>query len=62
MNDGCWNCLLYSPEKMACTIRWNNGDDDFYNPDLDDREPTYVCNDHEFDKDADPNDWFEGNI
>jgi hypothetical protein len=47
---------------MACTIRWNNGNDDFYNPDLDDHEPTYICNDHELDKDADPNEWFEENI
>ena len=40
---GCWNCMEYDPGRMACTIRWNNLDESYYNPDLDDREPTDSC-------------------
>ena len=38
---GCWNCMEYNG--YACTIRWNNLDESYYDPDLDDREPTDSC-------------------
>lgn len=60
--DGCWNCMNYDPSRGACTIRWNNLDDIYYNPDLDDREPEDYCDDHDTDPDADPEEWdFGGN-
>ena len=59
-DDGCWNCLNYDPSRGACTIRWNNLDNSYYDPDLDDREPTDCCEDHDPDNDADPEDWFGG--
>ena len=40
---GCWNCLEYNPSYGACTLRWNNLDESYYNPDLDDREPSDSC-------------------
>lgn len=61
-DDGCWNCMNYDPSRGACTIRWNNLDDSYYNPDLDDREPDDYCIDHDTDPDADPEEWdFGGN-
>lgn len=53
-DDGCWNCVHFDWKHEACTIRWNNLDEDYYNPDLDDRELTDYCEDHETDPDADP--------
>ena len=50
--DGCWNCLNYDPGRGACTLSWNNGDDKYYNPDLDDKDPDDWCNEHETDPDA----------
>ena len=47
--DGCWNCLNFDYKHEACTIRWNNMDEDYYNPEIDDRELTDYCDD--FDKD-----------
>ena len=41
---GCWNCMEYNG--YACMIRWNNADESYYNPDLDDREPTDSCEDN----------------
>ena len=38
---GCWNCTEYN--SYACMIRWNNADESYYDPDLDDREPTDSC-------------------
>ena len=52
--NGCWNCRNYDWTREACTIRWNNLDDCYYNPDLDDHDPTYCCEYHETDPDADP--------
>ena len=60
--DGCWNCRNYDPSRGACTIRWNNLDESYYNPDLDDKEPDDYCEHHETDPDACPEDWdFGGN-
>ena len=50
--DGCWNCLNYDPGRGACTLSWNNGDDKYYRPDLDDKDPDDYCNEHETDPDA----------
>ena len=50
--DGCWNCVNYDPGRAACTIRWNNLDESYYNPDLDDRKPDEYCVDHVTDKEA----------
>lgn len=50
--DGCWNCMNFDWKHEACTTRWNNMDEDYYNPDIDDRELTDYCEDHELDKDV----------
>lgn len=57
--DGCWNCLNYNYDHEACTIGWNNMDEDYYNPASDDRNPTDYCEYHELDKDAVWEDWFD---
>ena len=41
---GCWNCMEYNGQ--ACMVRWNNADESYYNPDLDDRDPTDSCEDN----------------
>lgn len=38
---GCWNCMECNGN--ACMLRWNNADESYYDPDLDDREPTDYC-------------------
>ena len=53
-DDGCWNCLHFDWRHEACTINWNNMDEDYYNPNTDDRELTDYCEYHETDPDADP--------
>ena len=50
VKDGCWNCFNFDWKREACTVRWNNLDESYYNPDLDDRELTDTCELH--DKDA----------
>lgn len=58
-DNGCWNCLEYNCSKGACMLRWNNNDPDYYNPELDDREPDHMCcDDWQKDPDADPEDFF----
>ena len=57
--DGCWNCLKYDPGKEACTIWWNNAEEEYYNPATDDREPEDYCEEHETDPDAVWSDYFE---
>ena len=57
--DGCWNCQNFNWSREACTVRWNNMDEDYYNPDIDDRKYTDCCEYHETDPDVDPADWFE---
>lgn len=52
--DGCWNCTNFDWKHEACTLRWNNMDEDYYNPDIDDRDLMDYCDDHETDPDADP--------
>lgn len=39
--DGCWNCYEY--DGTRCHRRWNNNDPEYYDPDLDDKEPTDYC-------------------
>lgn len=53
-DDGCWNCTRFDWKHEACTMNWNNMDEDYYNPDIDDRELTDWCEDHDTDPDADP--------
>ena len=55
---GCWDCMNYDPSKGACTLRWNNLDPSYYDPDLDDREPDEFCFEHMVDQTADWNDFF----
>ena len=55
--NGCWNCLNYDYIKEACTLNWNNGDESYYNPDTDDRDPDDCCPQHEKDEDAEWEDW-----
>lgn len=57
--DGCWNCLNYDPSKGACTVRWNNLDESYYNPDLDDKKPDDYCSEHETDDQAVWTDFFD---
>lgn len=54
--DGCWNCRNFDWKHEACTINWNNMDEDYYNPDIDDREVTDYCEDHDLDPDVKPED------
>ena len=55
---GCWNCINYDPGREACTLRWNNLDESYYNPDLDERKPDDSCDAWEHDKDAIWEDFF----
>ena len=55
--DGCWNCMNFDWNREACTTRWNNMDDDYYNPDIDDRKPTDCCDDWELNEEAEWEDW-----
>ena len=55
--DGCWNCMNFDWKHEACTIRWNNLDESYYNPDIDDREPTDYCEDHDKDESVKWEDW-----
>ena len=55
--NGCWNCLHYDWTHEACTTNWNNMDESYYNPDIDDRDPTDYCEYHEIDPDVKPEDW-----
>ena len=57
--NGCWNCRNYDWTREACTIRWNNLDESYYNPDLDDRDFTDYCDEHDLDPDVDPAEWFD---
>ena len=41
--DGCWNCLNFDWTHEACTTNWNNMDESYYNPDIDDRNPDDWC-------------------
>ena len=52
--DGCWNCINFDWKHEACTLNWNNLDESYYNPDMDDRELTDHCEEWENDPDADP--------
>ena len=48
--SGCWNCTAFDGEH--CTKNWNNADEDYYNPDTDDKSPADYCDDWQKDKDA----------
>ena len=58
--DGCWNCFNFDWRREACTIGWNNLDESYYNPDIDDRDLTDWCEYHDTDPDADPDCLTEG--
>lgn len=61
-DDGCWNCRNFDWKREACTVNWNNLDESYYNPDLDDRDPFDFCENHDLDPDVKPEDWdFGGN-
>ena len=57
--DGCWNCLNFDWKHEACTTNWNNLDESYYNPDIDDRELTDCCEYHETDNDVKWEDVFD---
>ena len=60
--NGCWNCRNYDWTREACTTNWNNMDESYYNPDIDDHDPTDWCEYHDLDPDVKPEDWdFGGN-
>ena len=62
IENGCWNCRNFDWTREACTKNWNNLDDCYYNPDIDDHDPTDWCEDHDLDPDVKPEDWdFGGN-
>ena len=50
--NGCWNCQNFDYRHEACTMNWNNMDESYYNPDVDDRKPDDICDDWEEDPDA----------
>ena len=52
--NGCWNCMNFDWNHEACTVNWNNLDESYYNPDINDRKLTDICENHEIDPDADP--------
>lgn len=60
-DDGCWNCMHFDWNHEACTLNWNNMDESYYNPDMDDRKLDDYCDDHETDPDADWEEIFGGN-
>lgn len=41
----CWNCRYYNGN--ACTVEWNNAEEEYYNPDRDDRDLNDYCDDWE---------------
>ena len=57
--DGCWNCRNFDWKHEACTVNWNNLDESYYNPDIDDRKLTDYCEYHDLDPDIDPADCFD---
>lgn len=57
--DGCWNCMNFDWKHEACTVNWNNMDESYYNPDIDDRKLTDYCEYHDPDPDVDPADCFD---
>ena len=42
----CQYCTEYDGDR--CHIRWNNNDECYYNPDLDDKEPDDLCEHYEW--------------
>jgi len=55
--NGCWDCMSYDWTHEACTTNWNNMDESYYNPDIDDRDPDDHCDDWELNPDAEWEDW-----
>lgn len=41
----CGNCRYYNG--TACTAGWNNAEEGYYNPELDNRDPDDYCDDWE---------------
>ena len=58
--DGCWNCQNFDWRREACTTNWNNMDESYYNPDIDDRKPEDHCEYWELNPDAKWEDWHDG--
>ena len=58
--DGCWNCMNFDWNREACTTNWNNMDESYYNPDIDDRKPEDHCEYWELNPDAKWEDWHDG--
>ena len=58
--NGCWNCMDYCPGRYACTLNWNNLDESYYNPDTDDHDPDYICENWNLDPEAVWEDYFGG--
>jgi hypothetical protein len=55
--NGCWNCLHFDLKHQACSVGWNNMDESYYVPELDDKDPDDYCPEHELDEDAKWEDW-----
>ena len=47
-DNGCWNCIEFDGDR--CHKEWNNNDEDYYDPDRDDKQPTDHCSDWERDE------------
>ena len=43
----CRYCEHYDGDR--CHVRWNNNDEDYYNPDLDDKDPGDLCEYYDWD-------------
>ena len=57
--NGCWNCMNYDWRHEACTTNWNNMDESYYVPEIDDRKPDDVCEYWELNEDAEWGDWHD---
>jgi hypothetical protein len=57
--NGCWNCQNYDWTHEACTTNWNNMDESYYCPEVDDRKPDEVCEYWELNPDAEWGDWHD---
>ena len=57
--NGCWNCNSFDWTHEACTVNWNNMDESYYNPDIDDRKPDDHCECWELNPDAKWEDWHD---
>ena len=56
--NGCWNCLEFDGDR--CMKEWNNADPCYYIDWRDDKKPTDLCDDWQYDETAVWEDFFGG--